>query len=185
MDNQYHVFLGLVPSSEMSERIKKFQRGKAKPSLKWIPYEKLHLTLFFWPALSEMEYNQLFEEINLFNFNHNILKEMESSIKGYHFFLGAKVLYLKEISETVFNIHRIFKPLLEKVSFPFLERKEFVPHWTFARKFHVSYLQKYKEYFYALDKFIMMQKIHEIGLFISKNGEYYKRVIISTDNKII
>lgn len=183
-DTKYYAFLALVPPHDLAIKIKGFQRGKHKPPLKWISYEKLHLTLFFWPGVSVQEFNDLYNQIESQELKNILPKDIESTINGYHFFLGAKVLYLREKSDCVYRLHNLIEPELKKISYPFLERSEFIPHWTFARKFNTKFLHSFKDYFFALDNFNIVQMIPEIALFLSKDGEYHKRVLISTDNNL-
>lgn len=178
MSNQYHVFLGLTPPAGFFEQWQNFQRGKARPDLKWSMWYKIHLTLFFWPALSFAELQLLHGQL-IPIFEHYHLPE--SQMKGFHFFLTPEVLYLREVSEDVLEYHNLLEQKLQALpGLPEWEqRRTFTPHWTIARKFHTAKLTEKAEYFHALDKFAYSGRASSVCLFFSKNGMYIPFPFIS------
>lgn len=171
MVETYHAFLGLTPPTGFFEYWHAFQRGKAKPKLKWSPWYKIHLTLFFWPALSLVNLLEMKSKI------HSIAGSLslpQSSINGFHFFLRPEVLYLREISDSILQFHdHLEKKLLSIPNLPTWEqRKTYTPHWTIARKFHTAELAETPAYFHSLDSFSYSGTVTSFCLFFSRNGIY-------------
>jgi|GEM_PF-2051093 2'-5' RNA ligase len=183
LPQKYHVFLGLTPPEGLVAEILRFQKGKYKPPVKWTKPEKFHLTLFFWEALTAEEYEVLYYTISTNLERAGVDYHLASFISGYHFFLRVNVLYLREISADIPGFREALTPHALVPEFPFKDNPDFIPHWTLGRKFHPGLLDKHKEYFFALDKFIFQGFIPEVALFISQDGEYKKKVLHTADNK--
>ncbi|MDH5720701.1 MAG: hypothetical protein OEZ13_08825 [Spirochaetia bacterium] len=173
-EKRYRVFLALPSPLGLSEKMKAFQRGKEKPPLRWVIYEKIHLTLVFWPALTITEFKLLGEIVEKKLFKKNLSNNISSIISGFAYFYRAQVLYLKETSEQVFSIQKIIENQLGDLPKEFIFRKteSFIPHWTIARKFKISMLNKYEKYFQALDKFTYISETKAPVLYLSKDGSY-------------
>ncbi|MDH5716578.1 MAG: hypothetical protein OEZ22_02955 [Spirochaetia bacterium] len=179
-ERKYRAFLALPPPEGLLEMFKKFQKGKEKPPLRWSAPEKIHLTLFFWPSLNRNEFNNLWEYLMPKLKDNNLLKKYKSDIRGFHFFPKAQVIFLREISEEIFNLYENIKGNIKDIpkEFDFNKSESFTPHWTLARKFRYSHLIKYKKYFQSLDTFSFSEKTPSPVLYLSVDSIYESKPFI-------
>lgn len=167
-----NVFLGLTPASGLIPAWSSFLAEKKPKELKFSPWYKMHLTLFFWPGLTREETVSLYNELN----ELEIVRESghASDIRGFSFFKRPQVLYLKEMSDEIIDLHRRLYPHTRNLKTGPEPRdpERFVPHWTIARKFTPPLLKRENSFFNRLDSFTNRGSVPAIELFFSFNGRY-------------
>ncbi len=166
------VFLALSPPSGLIPVWHAFLKGKEKPPLRFTPWYKLHLTLFFWAQADRDKMLRIHEAIK--NIVPPLPGGFTSQIEGFHFFLRPQVLYFKEISVQVQNYYKNLSAHMAELPKDIRPeiRNEFIPHWTLARKFTPQVLEKNAAFFKQLGAFRHSSVPGSVSLYYSIDGIY-------------
>lgn len=182
----HHAFLGLSPTRGLIPAYRNFlAENKMPKNLKPQPWYKLHLTLLFWPQIFTEQLPWLIDALDeLFR---KMEVHLESSIKGFHFFVGPQVLYFRETNDSIIEFQKNAYNFMQKKTYdiPQVKREEnFTPHWTIGRKFHTSMLKGNSGFFQNLDIFNVSGSIPSVCLYYSYKGRYEPLPIFPFPKKI-
>ena len=173
-----NAFLGLMPSLGLIPKFYEFQAMHGLPNLKWIPWYKLHLTLFFWPTLPFADFIEIYNLIQ--QSQGHLPQKAISQIQGFDYFSKASVLYLRESSEEIFKLQEIIEKKII-INLPThlqpQKNKSFIPHWTIARKFTPNSIQHNRHYFESLDSFNHNGNLNYLCFFRTLKDRYSPKLV--------
>lgn len=127
------VFAGIPLQEEAKKEIGIWMDKNTYPSLKFVNPELLHITLFFFGELNQLEVEKLITSIN--NFKGAVVKASLGGISFFPSYKKLKVCYIRveQGSDKIAEIYRDFVLDIKELGY-IPQGKKFVPHITFARR---------------------------------------------------